>query len=175
MTRLVTSVHTDIVDSLFRKVVLATSDGSQSGAALYKDTSSPVIAAAREAWEKIQSLLKHAARKGWQASQQMLDEFSAYVEDVSAELAEQADQFRAFLLEKLHELIRETFDFVLRSIRSRLVIGGSTYVLKSVELETKLVYSSSIEASVTTLCKFVGEGEAVVTGSYSLAESETKT
>jgi hypothetical protein len=171
MMQLVSSVQSDIIDSVFDKVHLITTDAAAPGIALYKDTPSIVTVAATETWEKIRNLVSFAARKGWEAAHEMLDVLSLHIEQVSAELVELADTFRAFILKKLHELIRETFDFVLRSIRSKLEIGESTYVLNTIELETKLVYSNSIEASLTTLCKFIGQGEAVVTGRYTLLGS----
>lgn len=174
MTQLVTSVHTDIVESAFATVKLVGKANAHTGGKLYKDTSNPVVAAASEAWERIRELLNQAARKGWDAVQTMVDDVNNHIEELAKDLKEQADEFKRFLLEKLQELMRETFDFVLRSVRSQIQIGDAKYVLNSVQLESKLVYSSSIEASITALCKFVGKGEIAVTGTYTLATGDAR-
>ena len=72
------------------------------------------------------------------------------------------------LLKQLRLVISETFDLILSSMRSEVKIRDLTYRLTSVELQQKLVFSGSIEASLTALCKFVGSGEFVVTGSYAV-------
>jgi len=58
------------------------------------------------------------------------------------------------------------FDQILSSLRIEIKIGEVPYRLKTLELQQKLVFSGSIEASVTTLCKFVSSGELSVQGSY---------
>lgn len=171
MTQLVSAVHIDIVDAAFAKVVLAAPVAVRRDGKLYKDLSGPVVAAATEIWERIRELLNHAARKGWDVAQQMLDDVNIHITALAEELKEHAHEFRALLLERLQDLMRETFDLVLRSVRSRIQIGEATYILGSVQLESKLVYTSSIEASVTALCKFVGQGETVVKGTYTLMNS----
>ncbi|MBR0917061.1 hypothetical protein JQ614_02495 [Bradyrhizobium diazoefficiens] len=166
MTELVTSVQTDIIESAFAAVNIRDTVAPHKGGKLYKDVSSSVVVAATEAWQRIRELLEQASRKGWDTVQTMVDDVNNHIDALAKELREEAEDFKKFLLEKLQELMRETFDVVLRSIRSQVQIGDATYVLTSIQLESKLVYSSSIEASVTALCKFVGKGEAVVTGTY---------
>jgi hypothetical protein len=174
MTDLVTNVQLDVVEAAFAAVKIVGRADARSDSKLYKDTSSPVVTAASEAWERIRDLLNQAARKGWDAVQSMVDDVNAHINELALELKGEAEEFKKYLLEKLQELMRETFDFVLRSIRSRIQVGEASYVLNSVDLESKLVYSSSIEGSVTALCKFVGKGETVVKGTYVLATNESK-
>jgi len=62
-------------------------------------------------------------------------------------------------------------DTALKSIRSRVVVGGSVYTLTSFTLQTKVAYTASLEVSLTALCRFIAAGEIVATGTYNLGDT----
>ena len=57
---------------------------------------------------------------------------------------------------------------VLGSLQNELSVGDARFELSQLDLEHKLILSSSIQSNLTALCKFVGAGEMVVKGSYAL-------
>jgi hypothetical protein len=69
---------------------------------------------------------------------------------------------------KLRQLMQNMVQMVMKSINSEILIGDTKYALNSIELEIKLTYSGAIEASLTTVGKFIGTGELSVTGKYAL-------
>ena len=172
MTQIIATVPSDVIQAVFAKISLTESFSSLPGGKLYKDAAGPIMAAVREIWERRRELLSYSARNGWDAAQSGLDEINTKVDELVEKLEEQAEAFQELLLAKLRELMRETVDFVLRSVRCRIDLGGFSYVLNSIELETKLVYSTSIEGLLTVLCKFVGNGELKLVGTYALLKSD---
>ena len=168
MSELVMSAGGNIVDAAFARVTLTSDSVKAIGSDLQKLSTAALAAAAGEVWEKVRSVLNQAARDGWISVQKAVADLGQFIEERAAELYDDAVQFRQLILDKLHELMRETVDIVLRSVRSKITIGEDIFVLKTIDLETKLVYSASIEASITVLCKFIGSGETVVKGKYSM-------
>lgn len=168
MTQLIMPVQGDVVEIVFSKVHF-TSGGPGVGDNFGKVASDSVVTAATEVWEKIKTLLLEASKRGWDAVQPLVTELNAIVEDRANELMHEAARFRNLLLDKLNEAMQEVLELVLRSIKSRVRIGEDNFTLASIDLQTKLVYSGSIEASITALCKFVASGETTITGKYSIA------
>lgn len=171
MSELVIPAGSNIVDAAFAKVTLTSETAGAIGGNLQKLSTKDFVAAASEVWERVRTVLNQAARDGWVSVQKAVVDLGQFVEERAAELYDDAAQFRQLLLDKLHELMRETVDIVLRSVRSRITVGEDIFVLRSIDLETKIVYSGSIEASITAICKFLGSGETVVKGKYSILGS----
>jgi hypothetical protein len=168
MTQTLTAVDEALLDAVFAKVGVLTSTAKPKTGSLKKLIPPLVETAVSEAWEKIRALVKEVSRKGWEKTTSLLDEVIAFIDVSAAELENLADEFRKLLVQKIHELMQETSDLILNSIRTKVQVGDQHYVLNSVQLQTKLVFSASIEGSLTTLCKFIGSGETVVTGTYTL-------
>lgn len=171
MTALIVPVTGNIVEHVLARISfdLPATDGVSSN---YQRLRTPAaIAAAKEVWGKIEKVLKQAAIDGWEAVKEEVRLVNAFFEERAAELLNEAVELREAVIEKLREAMQGILDFVLSSIRTRVKIGEDSYALGSIDLESKLVYSSSIEASITSLCKFVASGEAVVTGKYTLVGS----
>jgi hypothetical protein len=122
-----------------------------------------VNAAFTEAWLKIEELVGDSLKLGWEHTKERVGSVAGYVTDASVRLGNKAVEFQERLLKQPRLLISETFDLIFSSMRSEIKIGDLSYRLVLVELQQKLVFSGSIEASLTALCKFVGSGEFVVT------------
>lgn len=169
MTALVIAVSLNLIDEAMDSVNISEPGGQLSQTSLQKLGSGRVAAAVSETWEKLRELLHDATRRGWEAVQSEAENFSAYIKDLAEELEDEAEAFREMLASKLHTLMQEMTDKLLRSVRNRLLVGGDVYLLNAVTVQSKLVYSGSIDISLTALCKFVATGEMVVTGTYGLA------
>jgi hypothetical protein len=177
--QIVIAIGPYIVDELFDKVdithLIPPSDTTlTAGSRLYKIQLQPiVVAAAGETWEKVRDLLKTIARDGWEATKVKFDSLMKFISDRTRELGSLAEEYEQLLLEKLHELMRNTSELLLKSINQQIQIGRQIYTLNSVNLETKLLFTGSIEASVATIGKLLGTGEVSVTGIYSIPGSPT--
>lgn len=125
-------------------------------------------AACKEAWVRFRVLVEQCARDGYDATRAAIADFVTRTGEVADELGAAGQAFRQHVLGKIRDTIVATFDALLGCMRSRVELGGRSYVLDSINLEHKLVYSGSLEASLTALCKFVGTGEMVVKGAYTL-------
>ena len=68
----------------------------------------------------------------------------------------------------VRRMIGETFDVMLGALRPALAIGGVTYRMASINMEQKLIFSGSLDISVTSLCKLLGSGELVLKGTYTI-------
>jgi len=168
MTALLVPVTGNVLDVVLRNITFEVAVAG-SVSSNYQRLSTPAaIAAAKEVWARIERVLKQAARDGWDAVREEVKAVGEFLDARAAELLNEAAELRDVLIQKLREAMQGMHDFVLGSIRTRVKIGEDTYVLGSIDLESKLVYSGSIEASITALCKFVASGESVVTGKYTL-------
>lgn len=168
MTALLVPVTGNVLDVVLRNITFEVAVAG-SVSSNYQRLSTPAaIAAAKEVWTRIERVLKQAARDGWDAVREEVKAVGEFLDARAAELLNEAAELRDALIDKLREAMQGIHDFVLGSIRTRVKIGEDTYVLGSIDLESKLVYSGSIEASITALCKFVASGESVVTGKYTL-------
>lgn len=168
MTELIVPVSGNIVEQVLANIDFDTPLLGKV-TANYQQLRTPVaIAAAKEVWVRIEKVLMQAALDGWEAVKSEVKAVNAFLEERATELLGDAADFRNLLVQKLRETMQGILDFVLGSIRTRVKIGEDTYALASIDLQSKLVYSSSIEASIATLCKFVASGEVVVTGKYTL-------
>jgi len=170
MAELVVTFTGDIVKVAFSRIEQLQRAAVLEDSALYA-VSDVVNAAFTEAWLKIEELVGDALKLGWETTKERVASVAGYVMDASAKLGNKAAEFQERLLKQLRLLISETFDVILSSMRSEVKIGDLLYRLASVELQQKLVFSGSIEASLTALCKFVGSGEFVVTGSYTISST----
>lgn len=131
--------------------------------------SADLLAAADEdAWHRLTDLFQKCAHKGKAIIQAEVSSFLEYVEERSIRLGKDAKAFRERLLKKIREMIATTFDVMLAAMRSEIIVGESKLMLKTLNLEQKLVFSSSLQVSLTSLCEFAGGGELTVTGTYSL-------
>jgi len=169
MNEFVIPVGLNLIDEAMDSVNIAEPGDQLSQTALQKLGSGRVVAAVSEAWEKVREVLDEAARRGWEAVQSQTEGFSKYIESIVQELEDEADAFREMLASKLHKLMQVIMDKALRSVRSRLLVGGDVYLLNSVTVQNKLVFTGSIEVSLAALCRFIASGEMVVTGTYGLA------
>ena len=104
----------------FAKVgVLASTAKSKTGT-LKKSIPPHIESAVSEAWEKIRALVKEVSRKGWEKTTSLLDEVIAFIDVSAAQLENLANEFRKLLVQKIHELMQETSDLILNSIRTRV-------------------------------------------------------
>jgi hypothetical protein len=165
MNELILTLDEDLVQAAFRRVDSIWTVSKLSDSSLYS-ASSAVDAAVTEAWQKMEDVLGECLRAGWASVENHVSEVVTYVKDAASKLGNKANQFREILLAKLRAVISATFDLVLSTMRSEVKVGDSTYRLKSVNLQQKLVFSGSLESSLTALCKFVSSGELVVQGAY---------
>jgi hypothetical protein len=139
-----------------------------SDGALSAGGQSQLDAAITEAWQRIKEVADDSFRLGWEATKSKVTQLTDYLSDTAELLGNRAQTFRDRLLESIRAVIRETFTIILGSLNSEVTIGTATYSLQSVALEQKVVFLGSLEVSIQTLCKYVGSGELVVKGSYSL-------
>lgn len=168
MTELIVPVTGNIVEHVLARISFDVPVAGGVSSNYQKLTTPAAVAAAKEVWARIERVLKQAALDGWDAVREEVKAVNAFFEERANELLGEATQLREAVMQKLREAMHGILDFVLSSVRTRVKIGEDTYTLGSIDLQSKLVYSSSIEASVTALCKFVASGEAVVTGKYTL-------
>lgn len=179
--QIVTAIGPNIVDELFDNLekahaTLPDEGRVRFGARLYKIQSQPVVVtAAAETWEKIKDLFKRVSRNGWAAAKVQFDSVMQFIGDRARELGKMAEEYEALLLAKLQELMRETSEFLLKSASPQVQIGQQLYTLNSINLETKLLFTASVEASVATLGKFLGTGEATIKGTYSVSTASLST
>ena len=175
--QIVTAIGPNMVDDLFDQIEIAQAKPPSDSppivsARLYKiQIQTPVVTAAAETWEKIRDLLKQVARDGWDAAKTYFNSVMTFIADRARELGSMADEFQQLLLEKLHELMRKTSEFLLKSVSQRVQIGQEVYTLNSINLETKLLFTASLEASLATIGKFLSTGETTIKGTYSIQAS----
>ena len=165
MNQVLLTTETDIVTLVFERLerrapAAGAAGGLRSGAL---DAFESAVA------EKVQELRELAARSvrdGYDAVRGALQSFAADVEDAAAAMGKRAQEFRKRLLDFVRSMISETFDVMLGTLRPVLSIGGVSYRMVSIDMEQKLVFSGSLDISVTSLCKLLGSGELVLKGSY---------
>ncbi len=139
------------------------------GTVLYSSALDLFEAATVDAWNRLRAVVEAAARQGATFVQDEIETFVDFVNQTGRELGARGDEFLAWVLQRVRELTTRTFDYLLGSLRSEVVIGERTYVLESIELQQKLVYSGSLKTSLVELCAFAGGGEFVLGGSYRAA------
>lgn len=171
MSDLILALEVDVVREVFKKV--EESWASKIGYAALYSPSSAVEAAVTEAWQKIEDVVGQCLRSGWELAQSRVSDVINYVQTTASHLGNKANEFREILLAKLRNAISATFDLVLSAMRSEVKVGGLIYRLKSVKLQQKLVFSGSVEGSLTALCKFVSSGELVVEGAYEFSKESS--
>ena len=140
--------------------------GESGSGGLYAADTNLFDAATTEAWAKLRALVEKCTRQGTDFVKEEVVAFVEFVEETGQALGARAGQLREWILTKIRELITKTFDLLLAALRTEITIGSRRYVLESVELEQKLIYSGSLQASLTELCEFTGGGELTLTGSY---------
>jgi hypothetical protein len=159
----------DLIERAFEQIDIASPSANtvaRGDSKLYANPISILEAAIGDAWLKIQTLVTKCARQGKQFIQEQVSDFMSYVEATTKELGSNADNFRLRLLEKIQEIMCETFDLMLKALRTEIMVGHRKLVLKSIDLEQKLTYTASLEVSLTSLCEFAGGGELTVKGAY---------
>lgn len=171
MNMLTYAAPTDVIHEVLQKVAPPVTQGEPTKGALGGAAANNFELAVEESWVRFQALVERCVREGYEAVHTEITEFTGKVEIIAKELGRRADEFKKCVLEKVRETIVATFDALLSCLRITVLLGGRSYVLDSINLEHKLVYSGSLEVSVTTLCKFIGGGELVVKGSYKMADS----
>lgn len=125
-------------------------------------------AAVAEKVQELKELAARSVREGWEAVQGAVRSFTGGVEEAATQLGKRAQEFRDRLMDVIRSVIAETFDFMLSAMRAELKVGGQTYRMASIDMEQKLVFTGSIDISVTSLCKLLGSGELVVKGKYTI-------
>jgi hypothetical protein len=170
---IIVAVNEDVVREAFKRAETVEIAQDRPDAKLYS-MSSAVKAAVGDTWLKIKRVVEECLRTRWELVQASVQEVLDYITATANGLGNDAIFYREILIVKMREIISSTFDLILSSLRTEIKVGEHSYRLKTVELQQKLVFTGSIELSLTTLCKFVSSGELSVQGSYEApAASET--
>ena len=172
MTQVLLSTSGDLVETVFATVMARDSAGEDTGSGLKSGALDAFESAIAEKLQDLKEMAAQAAREGWDAVKEKVKSYAEGVADAAKNFGKRAQEFRDKLMEKIREIISETFDFMLGAMRSELKIGRQTYTMVSVDIEQKLVFTGSIDISVTSLCKLLGSGELVVKGKYAIPESQ---
>ncbi|MEM6820906.1 MAG: hypothetical protein AAF558_03030 [Verrucomicrobiota bacterium] len=178
--QIVSSIGPSFIDDVFDSVEIATParpdlSGAYFSTRLYKiDLPSAVVVAATESWDKIREFFTQVARDGWDSVKAHFDELMIFINEQLRVLGNLAEDYEQMILEKLHEMISNASEFLLKSVRPQVEVGNQVFILSAINVETKLLFSASIEASVTTIGKFIGSGEATVKATYSRVADDGK-
>lgn len=165
MNQVLLTTHTDIVTLVFERLERQAPAGSAAGG-LRSGALDAFESAVAEKVQELRELAARSVRDGYEAVRGALQSFAAGVEDAAAAMGKRAQEFRNRLLDIVRSTISETFDVMLGTLRPVLSIGGVSYRMVSIDMEQKLVFSGSLDISVTSLCKLLGSGELVLKGSY---------
>ncbi len=171
MNQVLLATTGDLVETVFARFEAQKSPAENIGSGLKSGALDAFEAAISEKVQELKDLAAQAVRDGWDAIQGAARDFSARVDEVAKAFGKRAQEFRDRLMNLIRQIISDTFDFMLSAMRSELKIGSHTYTMASVDIEQKLVFTGSIDISVTSLCKLLGTGELVVKGRYALPES----
>jgi hypothetical protein len=170
VSQLLVAVPYELIEEAFNNIDVAAPPLKATSGAPKVYSDAPIVdGAVRDAWAKLRALIERCLRQGKQIVQDEVAGFMEFVEMTCSELGALADEFRDRLLGKIREMIQQTFDLLLKAMRSDIVVGARAMVLKTITLEHKLVYSSSLKVSLASLCELVAGGELKVTGSYELS------
>ena len=173
--QIVSAIGPSFIDDLFDSVEISKPippeiNGARISGRLYKlALADTVVVAATETWDRIREFLKQVTRDGWETAKVQFRELMDSIREQSRILGKLAEEYEQLLLEKVHEMVRKTSEFLLKSVSSQVQVGQLVFTLSAINVETKLLFSASIEASVATLGKFLGSGEATVKATYSIA------
>lgn len=170
MSTMTVAVTYDLIAEAFALVNSAdqAAPDAHSGASKLDSNADELAAAIEVAWIKITTLVEKCTSKGKTIIQDEVALLMQHVEETGERLRQHGKEFRQRLLEKVREMIGRTFDVMLKAMRSDIVVGNRKLVLKTLNLEQKLVFSGSLQVSLTSLCEFAGSGELTVTGTYEL-------
>lgn len=173
MNQVLLATTGDLVDTVFARIEVRSisTDAAGAGGGLKSGALDAFEAAISEKLQELRDLAGRAVRNGWDAVQGAARDFSASVDEVAAGFGKRAQEFRDRLMALIRQIISDTFDFMLSAMRSELKIGNRTYTMASVDIEQRLVFTSSIDISVTSLCKLLGTGELVVKGKYAIPDA----
>ena len=171
MTQLTFAITDDIVQRAI-EACKPTTHRTDGPAALNAAGGDILDVSVKDVYLRLTDLVTRCARDGFDLAKEEVGAFLDFVTERSAELGARAERFRELIQEKVRQLIASMFDLVLQAFRAEVSIGGRAFVLDTVQLEQKLIYSGSLKASLNELCSFVGGGEVVVTGSYKLTRSQ---
>jgi hypothetical protein len=165
MNQILLATDIDLVTVVFRRLEQHQPAASGAGA-LRSGALDAFEAAVSEKAQELRELAAQSVREGYEAVQGAVRSFTAGVEEAATRLGKRAQEFRDRLMDFVRNMIRETFDVMLGSLRPTLAIGGVTYRMESINMEQKLVFSGSLDISVTSLVKLLGSGELVLKGTY---------
>jgi hypothetical protein len=168
MSTMTVAVSFDLLSQAFDQVdVTKRAATAAAGHAAKAYSRAPEVeAAVSDAWIRIKSMVERCVTQGRAIIQNEVSAFMEYVDSTSKELGARAKEFRDRLLESIREMITQTFDLMLKALRSDIIVGERKFALKSLNLEQKLLFSGSLQISLTSLCELAGSGELSVTGSY---------
>lgn len=165
MNQVLLSTDADIVTLVFERLDQRASAAGAAGG-LRSGALDAFESAVAEKVQELRELAARSVRDGYEAVRGAVQSFAAGVEDAAAAMGKRAQEFRGRLLDFVRRMIGETFDVMLGALRPVLAIGGVTYRMVSIDMEQKLVFSGSLDISVTSLCKLLGSGELVLKGTY---------
>jgi hypothetical protein len=166
MTELILGVGYDLVENALQRAEPKFGGGKGPDGKLQAGGLTPFDAKLKEVWTRVCDLVERSARQGWETVKQDVTMIGGYVSQAAKELGKRAKEFRARVLESIRQIMTESFDLVLASLRSEIAVGEAKYRLETIDLDHKLVFSGSLEGSLEALCKFVGSGELSVKASY---------
>lgn len=168
MSTVIVAAAADVIAQAFEQVnvLQAPQAGFAGGTPRAYSLANEVEGALGDAWVKIRALVEKCSQKGRAIVRSEVETFMQYMETTCRELGAHAREFRERLLGKIREMISSTFAVMLRAMHSELTVGDRKLALKSINLEQKLIFSGSLQISLTSLCEFAGGGELTIVGSY---------
>jgi hypothetical protein len=125
------------------------------------------------AWDRIESALRTAFEKGWDAAQSLTAKAIEQAEQLIADAGNRAYDVQQALLSRLQAYVTRLTDAALGRVRPELQLGVTTWRLESVELAEKISLTGSLSTNITSLVTVTANGELTVTAKYAVTKETT--
>jgi len=122
-----------------------------------------------EIWDQIELAVDRAMKRGLQAAQPILARVNELVDEVLGLGSAWVDEVLLTVRTRLSVYLRSAIEQALTLVQQSVVIGGQSFRIDRVVLSHTISLSSSIKASLTEVCEFVGEGQIELSAEYCAA------
>lgn len=169
MTPIIIPISDDIVISAFKNIQSQINAPNKSlSDDKLESFGDQLQSALKESWFKIEKIVNDSIEYGWDFVKSTLSDLQIHINRVAESLGDMGREFKQKLSEHVRLLINNIFQTLLLSLQNDVTIGNTKYKLSSIELEHKLIISTSVQVSIQSLCQFLAAGELLVRGSYSV-------
>lgn len=131
-----------------------------------KASANAIIKSVAPIWEKIREAIESAVEFGESTADELWVRVKSSLDEAAKESGEAIEALSDELRKRLSAYVKRVEQMMLDNVSAKILVGGVSLALKSIDIQKSLKMSSSLKANLIAAVGFAAGGEMSVKASY---------